>query len=156
MTSGTRVPAFDYEKWSSHQRETYGEFIRNPSNRSKLSRDERKFLAKEAEWEKENPGEAEALDLCVGRDFVLNRTMNTFAEDLEEMVSSAGVPSYYPSGLTLHIFARVGDRLMGRTGWGTILLVKRSWLNLDDSVPAVLRGMKPLPSDVDSVDDPRS
>jgi len=113
--------------------QTYGEWLRQVGGRT-LSRREKARLVEERAWEQAHPHEVEVLEAMVGWDYQLVRERETVAAAVESganLTASARVePKSWPRGTYVHVFARVGSRLLGETALGTVLLLQADWLEV--------------------------
>ena len=112
---------------------TYGEWLRQGGDQT-LSRREKARLVEERVWEQAHPVEVEKLEAMVGWDYQLVRRRETVAAAVEPGASlpvrAQEEPRSWPCGTCVHIFARVGSRLLGETALGTVLLLQADWLEV--------------------------
>jgi hypothetical protein len=139
VTHGGAVP-----RKSSDSQETYGEWLARAPDAELSSAELRERRARQA-WEKTDVRRVTRLDRCVGKVYVLREDMGTVACDMQASVAERVERGVYggecdvdlgksvmgwPAGTRIRIFARCGDRLLGRTDTEIVLSVVPEWLRL--------------------------
>lgn len=122
------------------KQETYGVYLRDPNNYSKLSLLEKRELLAERAWELENPREVAELNALIGRTVRLVRNFRTYGLDEHDKPVEPGAvpaqqkaanvgPTSYLQGRRLRVFARAGRRVLARMQDGVVLQVRKEWVS---------------------------
>jgi len=133
--SGNRVLSLDPPLRPRGSGKTYGEWLREADPLS-LTRAERALLKEESEWEKENLAEVKILESYIGGVYRLREAHRTLFTDIVlggTMEDKRG-PHIYPAWTKVRVFARVGSYLLGRMLDGTVLRLRREWIEESPSL----------------------